>query len=56
MSAASNDIAGSSTQVEHRLAYSAPRLVELGELRDLTLGGSPGGGDSGATGTQNPFG
>jgi len=28
--------------------YSAPRLVVLGDLRDLTLGGSVGRGDSGA--------
>lgn len=27
--------------------YSAPRLVILGRLRDLTLGGSPGVFDSG---------
>ena len=30
-----------------RLPYVAPRLLELGDLRDLTLGASPGVGDSG---------
>lgn len=31
-----------------RLPYFAPRLTALGDLRDLTLGGSIGRGDSGA--------
>jgi len=35
--------------------YRKPHLEELGALRDLTLGGSPGTGDSGgASGTQSP--
>jgi hypothetical protein len=29
-----------------RPAYSPPRLVSLGDVRDLTLGGSPGFSDS----------
>jgi hypothetical protein len=39
---------------ETRKAYQKPELIELGDLRALTLGGSPGGGDSGAPGTQFP--
>jgi hypothetical protein len=30
-----------------RRAYARPRLEVLGDVRDLTLGGSPGIGDSG---------
>jgi hypothetical protein len=35
-----------------RLPYVAPVLIELGELRDITLGASPGIGDSGGTQPQ----
>lgn len=35
-----------------RLPYEAPRLVCLGDVRDLTLGGSPGTGDSGNAGAE----
>ena len=35
-----------------RLPYVAPKLLCLGDVRDLTLGGSPGTGDSGSAGTQ----
>ncbi|MBI4819746.1 MAG: lasso RiPP family leader peptide-containing protein [Deltaproteobacteria bacterium] len=28
-------------------AWSSPRLSRLGDIRELTLGGSPGAGDSG---------
>lgn len=34
-----------------RQPYRPPRLVLLGDLRDLTLGASPGVGDSGAATT-----
>jgi hypothetical protein len=34
-----------------RNLYQKPRLEELGDLRTLTLGGSPGFGDSGGGGT-----
>ncbi|MBI4817187.1 MAG: lasso RiPP family leader peptide-containing protein [Deltaproteobacteria bacterium] len=34
--------------------WSAPRLEKHGELRDITLGGSPGIGDSGTPGTEFP--
>ena len=30
--------------------WTAPRLRVFGDVRDLTLGGSPGGGDSGGAG------
>lgn len=33
--------------------YVSPRLRSLGDVRDLTLGGSPGSGDSGAPTQQN---
>jgi len=35
----------------HRL-YSKPALRKLGDLRTLTLGGSPGAGDSGGSTTE----
>jgi hypothetical protein len=35
-----------------RAPYEAPRLTRLGDLRELTLGTSPGTGDSGAPGTR----
>jgi hypothetical protein len=39
-----------------RLAYDPPRLSHLGDLRDLTLGGSIGRGDSGAPTEQSVLG
>jgi hypothetical protein len=33
--------------VKPRKPYLKPRLEELGDLRSITLGGSPGAGDSG---------
>ena len=35
-----------------RDAYETPSLVFLGDVRDLTLGGSDGSGDSGDPGAQ----
>jgi hypothetical protein len=37
-----------------RLPYSAPKLTVLGDVRDLTMGGSPGIGDSGNATIQQP--
>jgi hypothetical protein len=38
-----------------RKPYSTPKLEDYGDLRDLTLGGSPlGSGDSGDAGTKWP--
>ncbi len=36
--------------------YQAPRLTAYGDVRSLTLGGSPGPLDSGDSGTKAPFG
>lgn len=41
--------------VESRRPYAAPRLVELGDLRSVTLGGSPGFGDSGIGAPRKPL-
>lgn len=35
-----------------REPYETPALVFLGDVRDLTLGGSPGSGDSGSPGAE----
>ena len=35
-----------------RSNYARPQLSKLGDLRDVTLGGSAGIGDSGSAGTQ----
>jgi hypothetical protein len=35
-----------------RKLYSTPHLVILGDFRTLTLGGSPGLGDSGCSGVE----
>lgn len=40
---------------EPRRPYVSPRLVELGDLRSLTLGGSPGAGDSGIGTPRKPL-
>jgi hypothetical protein len=34
--------------------YVSPRLIYLGDIRDLTLGGSPGIGDSGSVQPTQP--
>ena len=41
--------------VESRRPYVSPRLVDLGDLRSLTLGGSPGAGDSGMGAPRKPL-
>jgi hypothetical protein len=38
-----------------RRPYVSPRLVELGDLRSLTLGGSPGAFDSGSGRPRKPL-
>ena len=40
---------------ESRRPYVSPRLVDLGDLRSLTLGGSPGAGDSGIGAPRKPL-
>jgi hypothetical protein len=37
-----------------RADYVAPDLRDLGDVRDLTLGGSPGNLDSGNSGVEQP--
>jgi hypothetical protein len=58
----SNEQSRTPEDVEPRRPYASPRLVELGDLRSLTLGGSPGAGDSGTQprkpltfGSEAPF-
>jgi len=37
--------------------YKKPELIALGDIRDVTMGGSVGSGDSGSGGgSENPFG
>ena len=38
-----------------RRPYVSPRVVDLGDLRSLTLGGSPGAGDSGIGRPRKPL-
>jgi len=38
-----------------RRPYVSPRLTDLGDLRSLTLGGSPGAGDSGIGAPRKPL-
>lgn len=38
-----------------RRAYAPPVLSCFGDVRSVTLGGSPGGGDSGSATIQRPF-
>lgn len=37
-----------------RLPYEAPKLTDHGDVRDVTLGGSSGIGDSSNPGTEQP--
>lgn len=53
-SAANVELTGSDVSGEPlRAAYAPPELLRLGDLRSVTLGGSPGSGDSGAPTAQN---
>jgi hypothetical protein len=45
----------SPSDVDPRRLYASPRLVVLGDLRSLTLGGSPGFGDSGVGKPRKPL-
>ena len=36
--------------------YVKPTVKPVGPVRDITLGGSPGTGDSGGFGVEDPFG
>ena len=35
--------------------YTPPRVTRVGPVQDITLGGSPGTGDSGNFGVEEPF-
>jgi hypothetical protein len=50
-----NNSSGLPVDVESRRPYVSPRLVVLGDLRSLTLGGSPGFGDSGIGAPRKPL-
>ena len=39
-----------------RKPYTKPDLVPCGDVRDVTMGGSPGVGDSGNGALEKPFG
>jgi len=39
---------------KRRKPYNSPKLEELGDIREITLGGSPGVGDSGNFSTEKP--
>jgi hypothetical protein len=41
-------------EANRRKQYRKPQLEELGDLRTLTLGGSPGRNDSGSYDTRKP--
>lgn len=43
-----------STDAAARLPYETPVLILHGDVRDLTMGGTTGVGDSGNTGTEEP--
>ena len=48
------DDQGQGSDRKHRKRYHQPRLQVLGDLRAVTLGGSPGTGDSGGDTTHFP--
>ena len=52
------NMTGSGITLHQRKPYTKPQLEILGDLRSLTLGGSRGAGESGASGcrkTKNSF-
>ncbi len=40
---------------KNKKQYTKPVLKPLGDIRDVTMGGSPGIGDSGNAGAEKPF-
>jgi len=42
-------------QKQQKKPYVKPLLIPLGDIRDVTMGGSIGVGDSGNAGTEQPF-
>ena len=49
-------LTGDETQLKRLKVYTSPRVEELGDLRSLTLGTSPGLGESTGAGTFFAFG
>ncbi len=43
------------TTQQDKKAYRKPQVKSLGDIRDVTMGGSPGVGDSGNAGAELPF-
>lgn len=41
------------SKTEKKRPYEPPVLQKAGNVRELTMGGSPGFGDSGSVGTRN---
>ena len=41
---------------QKKATYKKPELTPLGDIRDVTMGGSFGSGDSGNAGVEKPFG
>lgn len=41
---------------QFKKSYKKPELVSLGDIRDVTMGGSFGSGDSGNPGSEKVFG
>lgn len=50
-----NQSTETSKQSNKRKKYEKPVLIPLGDIRDVTMGGSPGFGDSGAGDPEKPF-
>ena len=50
----SNSPQSSKNQETERKPYRSPKLKNLGELRGVTMGGSPGQGDSGQEFSELP--
>lgn len=42
-------------QIKEKLKYVRPELLSLGDIRDVTMGGSFGVGDSGCSGAECSF-
>ncbi|HSG31730.1 MAG TPA: hypothetical protein VLB82_09310 [Thermodesulfobacteriota bacterium] len=47
-------VAASESANSNKKLYKKPELKNYGKLKDITLGGSPGGGDSGNPGVELP--
>lgn len=50
----SNESILASVEESTKLPYQAPQLIQHGDVRDFTMGGTTGVGDSGNTGVEEP--